>query len=129
MQATSGPRVSLVPALTKKAPTTIAVGLSPGWALHLDPAGRSYGAVDAGLVLCHDALKSSRATFGQQAFAIVECLGVQKMGDSRPADQVTKSTLAVLEMDGAQIMAVELHEIERPQHEIVFDALVHLSVE
>ena len=78
-------------------------------------------------MLCHNALQRARATFGQQALAIIECLGMQMMGNSRPVDQVTKSTLAVLEMDGAQIMAVELHEIERPQHEIVFDALVHLA--
>jgi len=84
-------------------------------------------AVDTGPVLCHNALQPARAALGQQALAIIECLGMQMMGNSRPVDQVTKSTLAVVEMDGAQIMAVELHEIERPQHEIVFDALVHLA--
>jgi hypothetical protein len=32
-------------------------------------------------------------------------------------------------VDRAQVVAVQLHEIERPQHQIVFDALVRLPVQ
>jgi hypothetical protein len=89
-------RASLESARTEMAHATIAVGLSPSLALHFDPAGRPPRAVDARLVLARTP-SSPRAALSQQALAIIECLGVQKTGDGRPIDQVTKSALAVLQ--------------------------------
>ena len=60
---------------------------------------------------------------------IIKCLRMQKACDTRPADQMTKSTLAVLEVDGAQVVAVELHEVERPEHEVGLGPFVHLPME
>jgi hypothetical protein len=80
-------------------------------------------------VLCHHALDPALVAFSQKTLAIVERLGMQKTSDARPADQMTKSALAVFKVDGAQVVAVELHEIEGPEHEVILDALVRLSVE
>jgi hypothetical protein len=56
-------------------------------------------------------------------------LRMQKACDSRPADQMTKSPVAALEVDSAKVVPVEVHEIECPEHEAVLGALVRLSVE
>ena len=52
-----------------------------------------------------------------------------RAANAGPLDQVSKPALAVLEMDRAQIVAVVVHEVEGPQHQVVLDSLMHLSVE
>lgn len=52
---------------------------------------------------------------------------MQQPGDLGSGDEMTEPALAFLEMDSAQVVAVELHQIEGPQHEVVLDALVHLT--
>lgn len=80
-------------------------------------------------MLGHDALKSALAALSEQTLAIIECLRVQQTGNCGSTDQMTKSPLAVLEVDGAQVVAIELHEVESPQHEVILDSLVRIAVE
>jgi hypothetical protein len=54
---------------------------------------------------------------------------VKQAADRGALNQMAKTTVAVLKMDRAQVIAVELHEVERPQHQVVFDAFVHLPME
>jgi hypothetical protein len=80
-------------------------------------------------VLGHHALEPALAALGQQTLAIIECLRMQEACDCGPADQMTKSPLAVLKVDGAQVVAVELHEVEGPEYEVGLGPFVHLPME
>ena len=75
------------------------IDLPPSWALHLDPRRRSAGAVEL-----------------QQLVALLERLRVQEASDRGALHQICKATLAVLKVDRAQVVAVMVHEVERPQH-------------
>ena len=74
-------------------------------------------------------LQPARAAFREQPVALLERLGAQEAADRRALDQMPQTALAVLEMDRTQVVAVQLHEVESPQHQVIFDALVHLSVQ
>ena len=75
------------------------------------------------------AFQPSRAAFLESPVSILERFGVKQLSDAGAFYQMTKSALAVLEMDRAQVIAVQRHQIERPHHEIVLDALVHVTVQ
>src|SRR6476646_1850702 len=80
-------------------------------------------------MLGDDALQASRAAFREQPVAVLERLRVKQLGDPGPLYQMAKPSLAVLEMDRAQVVTIELHEVERPQHQVVFDAPEYLTVQ
>ena len=50
-------------------------------------------------------------------------------GDVGAGHEMAEPALALLELDVAQIVSVVMHQVERPQHEVVLDALVDMFVE
>ncbi len=59
----------------------------------------------------------------------MECLRVEQPGNVGATDEMVEPPLAFLKVDVAQVIPIVVQKIERPQHEVVLDALVHLSVE
>src|SRR5437763_1640566 len=113
-------RAVFIPITLTEKLAAVPIGLSPCRALYLDPRGRTAGAVDTIPVLGDHALQPTRAAFLKQTAAVLESLGVEQLGNAGALDQVSKSALAVLELDRAQIVAVVVHEIEGPQYQVVF---------
>ena len=66
---------------------------------------------------------------GVHEAAVLKPLRVEDAADPGALYQMAKTALAVLEMDRAQVVAVQLHEVERPQHQVILDALVHAPVQ
>jgi hypothetical protein len=80
-------------------------------------------------MLGDDAFEPTRLTLGKEPLALLERRGMEQPDNVGALNEMAESALAVLQEDGVQVFAVELHEVKGPGYEIVLCPFVYLSME
>jgi len=112
--------------IVRAAPDGTAADITPAVfnvrVLHLEPIPRRPRPIGCRQPLRHDALKAHAARVPEDRSGVIVGVVAEDDAEPAPAQQPRQALLASAKRQGAEVLAVELEQVERVQHRIADDA-------